>query len=116
MTVSLSMNVDERVFPRVKAPVYYRSASILGPRRRVTNISVRGVRIYSDEPLREGRRLEVELFLPTGRTLVSTVRVVWVRTLPPGSPALYDVGVEFLDLPQEAAEALTDVLEQSPLF
>lgn len=104
---------DRRRFPRVKAPVYYRPASILKARHRITNISLGGLRIYSDERLKEGKRLEIELFLPSGHSVEAIARVVWIKELPPDSKAHYDVGLEFISLPPNALQELKSVLEDT---
>jgi hypothetical protein len=37
---------------------------------------------------------------------------VWIKELPPGSGAVYDVGLEFLDLPDEAMRELLSALKE----
>ncbi len=100
-----------RRFPRVKAPVLYRPIKVLGPRRRIYDISPGGVRIYSDEQLREDDQLEIELFLPNGQTILATARVAWINKLPPDEDARFDVGLEFISLPANATQELKYVLE-----
>lgn len=102
---------DRRRFPRVKAQVYYRPASILKARHRISNISLGGVRIYSDERLKKGKRLEIELFLPSGHSIEAIARVVWIKELPPDSKARFDVGLEFISLPPNAMQELKLILE-----
>jgi hypothetical protein len=105
---------ERRRLPRVMAPVYYRSPRIFTPKRKVSDISLSGVRIYSDKYLPEGKRLEIEFFLPSGYTVEAIAKVVWVNELPPGSEALYDVGLEFIRLPEMAVEELKSVLDETP--
>ena len=100
-----------RRFPRVKAPVVYRAIKVLGPRRRIYDISPVGVRIYSDEQLREDEQLEIELFLPNGHTIIATARVAWINKLPPDEDACFDVGLEFINLPANAAQELKYALD-----
>jgi c-di-GMP-binding flagellar brake protein YcgR len=102
---------NKRRFPRVRAPVLYRPIKLLGPRRRIYDISPGGVRIYSDEQLRENDQLELELFLPNGQTIVATARVVWIKRLPPDEDARFDVGLEFTSLPSNATQELKYVLD-----
>jgi hypothetical protein len=111
MNKSDKSNLDKRRFPRVKAPVLYRPIKLLGPRRRILNISPGGVRIFSDEQLREEDQLELELFLPNGQTIVATARVVWIKRLPPDEDARFDVGLEFTSLPDNATQELKYVLD-----
>lgn len=111
MNESNKPDFDKRRFPRVKAPVLYRPIKLLGPRRRILDISPGGVRIYSDEQLREEDQLELELFLPNGQTIVATARVVWIKRLPPDEDARFDVGLEFTSLPDNATQELKYVLD-----
>lgn len=105
--------IEKRLFPRVKAPVFCRPAGFLKPRYRTGNISLGGVRIFTEAPIKEGRRLEIELFLPDNQTIVAIVRVVWLVELPPGSEARYDVGLEFIRLYPEDAQKIQIVLDTS---
>ena len=100
-----------RRFPRVKAPVQYRAIKVLSPQRRIHNISPVGVRIYSDEQLREDDQLEIELFLPNGQTIIATARVAWINKLPPDEDARFDVGLEFINLPANATQELKYMLD-----
>ena len=111
MNESDKSDFDKRRFPRVKAPVLYRPIKVLGPRRRILDISPGGVRIYSDEQLREEDQLELELFLPNGQTIIATARVVWIKRLPPDEDARFDVGLEFTSLPDNATQELKYVLD-----
>jgi len=104
---------ERRRFPRVMAPVYYRSPRILRAKNRVSNISLGGIRIFSDKELKIGKNLEIEIFLPGGDSVSATTRVVWIKPLPPEAEALYDVGLEFISLPPEHQEALKTVLDDS---
>jgi len=80
------------------------------------NISLGGIRVYSDEEIKVGKRLELELFLPDGTLMVCTARVVWQKTLPEGAVAKYDIGLEFLEIPPDVANRLAKVLEfQAPV-
>jgi hypothetical protein len=95
----------------VKAPVLYRTIKILGSRRLIYDISPVGVRIYSDEQLREDDQLEIELFLPNGQTIIATARVAWINKLHPDEDVRFDVGLEFINLPANAAQELKYVLD-----
>ncbi len=97
---------ERRRFPRLTPPVYYRVAKSEDLRQRVSNISLGGVRIYSDERFEIDQKLELELFFPNGFSGKGLARVVWIKELPPGSGAVYDVGLEFLELPEEAIKEL----------
>jgi c-di-GMP-binding flagellar brake protein YcgR len=112
MSESDKSNGERRRFPRLAAPVYYRVAKSEDLRQRVSNISVGGVRIYSDERYEIDQRLELELFFPNNISGKGIARVVWIKELPPGSGAVYDIGLEFLDLPDEAMRELLSALKE----
>ncbi len=103
---------EKRRFPRITAPVYYRVANSENLRQRVSNISVGGVRIYSDERYEIGQQLELELFFPNDVSGKGVARVVWIKELPPGSGPVYDVGLEFLELADEAIKEIMAALKQ----
>jgi hypothetical protein len=92
---------ERRQFPRLKAPVLCRPTGLilrlLQPRQTI-DISLGGVRIFSDDPVNVGTRLSLELFLPDESTLDCKAEVVWVEELPPGEPARFDVGLRFTEL------------------
>jgi len=71
------------------------------------------VRIYSDEPLKEGKGVQIELDLPSGKSAKATARVVWIEVLPPGSEARFDVGLEFLVISNEAIDELQSISENA---
>lgn len=103
--------ITRRQFPRVRAPVLYRAVSTKGPKHEISDISLGGVRIFSNERIRKGKRLEIELFLPKGHSLTVTAKVVWVRPLPKGSDSPFDMGLQFISLPRNAMKELKTVLE-----
>ncbi len=102
---------NRRKYPRFNAPVCYRSASIFSPRKPLINISLGGIRIYSEDKFKIGKRLELELLLPNDIVLTCTVRVVWQNPFPEGSKTKYDIGLQFLDLPVDGLQYLTKLLE-----
>jgi c-di-GMP-binding flagellar brake protein YcgR len=113
----LTQDEDRRKYPRLRAPVFYRPSglkllrALRRGKERAVDISLGGVRIYSDDQLEPGDRLELDLFLPDDTTLSTKGQVVWVHELPPGSPARFDVGVRF-DAMDDAEQArLAEVLE-----
>ena len=113
MTSTRGTKKDRRRFPRVRAPVFYRSSRLFPPRQKVSNISPAGVRIFSDEHLEEGKRLEIEFFLPGGSSIVATARVIWTKELPPDSEGKYDVGLEFIHIPPLAVNELKSILKET---
>ncbi len=113
MKTPKKLKYDRRRFPRVKAPVYYRPAGAFGISSQASNVSLAGVRIYSNKPFKKSQPLEIELLLPNGNSLKAIVKVVWISALPPGSEALYDIGLEFLNIGDDVIPQLQSVLEES---
>jgi hypothetical protein len=111
VVVSKESEFDKRRFPRFKNPVYYHPVQTFGISRETSDISLGGVRIYSNNPLKEKQSLEIELLLPSGKSVVASVRVAWINVLPPGSEALYDVGLEFTNLPEDSILELKSALD-----
>jgi len=111
---------ERRKFRRLKAPVFYRPVGLSFLRRlrgkddreRAIDISLGGVRIFSDDELKVGSRLELDLFLPDDTTLATKAVVVWVHALPAGSPAKFDVGVRFDAMDDADQQRLSHVLEE----
>jgi hypothetical protein len=102
---------NRRQFPRVNVSVFCRPiGKPLFGRRRATDVSMGGVRLYADEPAGIGDRLALELFLPDGRQVECKVEVVWVEELPADGPARFDVGLKFIDIAPEARAQLSEVL------
>ena len=95
------------------APVVCRMAGgkvEVGEGRRVSNLSLGGVRVYSDERMAAGQEVELEFILPHGPSFKAMARVVWAKELPPGSPGVYDVGLEFVALSKKAKRELGSVI------
>ncbi len=105
------MTTDRRHHPRLNAPILWR---VTGLRHATTpvDVSVGGIRMYSDDALEVGTRLELELLVPGEEKVEFIVRVVWIDALPEGAPARYDVGFEFLKLSDVAAAHLRALLSK----
>jgi len=93
------------------APVLFRGKRISNQKQKVANISLGGIRVYSDEWLNVGERLELEFFLPEGSTVEAAAKVVWIKEMPPGSEAVYDLGMEFVELAEGVRIKLKAVLK-----
>jgi c-di-GMP-binding flagellar brake protein YcgR len=106
------LTTERRRYERVTIPVSYRISGLSTAKRPVLNMSLGGVRIDCDENLDIGQMLELEFFLPNGITIEASARVVWIKKLPPGSEALYDVGMEFQSLSDVAVLELDAVLNK----
>jgi hypothetical protein len=99
-------------YRRIQAPIYHRPTSwfaqgLLRGRDRGTGL---GVRSYSDDPLKAGRLLELDVFLPAGGQVTALVQVEWCDPLPQGDPARFDVGMRVVQMAPDARAALDSVL------
>ena len=77
---------------------------------RMIDVSLGGARVYSDDKLKLGTRLDLELLSSPGSTVQVLARVVWIDELEAGGPARYDVGLEFLGVPEEMRSRLASIL------
>src|SRR5688500_13550802 len=104
---------ERRQFRRIQAPVYCRPVGfrLFAGRQKAVDISLGGVRIFSDDDVKKGTRLELELFLPDTSSVVCKVEVVWVDPLPEGAPAKFDVGLKFLEIAGGDKDKLSLVLD-----
>jgi hypothetical protein len=102
---------DRRIFPRLKVPMLWRSPGMVANLRTV-NMSLGGARVYSDDRMKLGRKLHVELLVGPDSTVQVLARVVWIDELETGAPARYDIGLEFLDVPEEMTSRLAAILQK----
>jgi len=54
----------------------------------------------------------LELFFSDENSEEVKAHVIWIKELAPDSGSSYEVGLEFVDLPLAATEALRDALEK----
>ncbi len=75
-------------YRRVQAPIYHRPTSWFshGLRRIGSVVSQVGLRSYSDDRMKTGRLLEMDVFLPDGETVTALVEVEWCDPLPAADP------------------------------
>jgi hypothetical protein len=106
---------ERRSYNRVPAHVTVRPVSILARAiaRRVNDVSLGGLRSYSDDEYPIGKRLELELFFGDGRNAIILAEVVWIERLPAGSPAFFDVGMRYLDCSPESLELIQQAVQQA---
>lgn len=94
----------------------WRSPGLIAKLSRTVNVSMGGARVFSDERMKVGSKLNLEL-MPDPETSVSVLaRVAWIDELPEDSPAKYDVGLEFLDVPEEMISRLAAILQRDEDF
>ena len=101
---------DRRLYPRLNVPMLWRSPGVAANLSRTVNMSLGGARVFSDERLRIGTRLNIELLAGPENVIKVLARVVWIDELDAGSPARFDVGLEFLDVPNEMMSRLAVLL------
>ena len=101
---------ERRKFRRIHGPVYTRPAPIRTTLLRVANISLGGVRVYSDVKHRVGKKLEIELFLPDDTSVSCLVEVAWISAPPDDVPAKYEIGVHFMEIPHGGLGKLQSIL------
>jgi hypothetical protein len=108
-----SIHLDRRRYRRARAPIYVRPVGALGyaVKRQVSDISLGGLRAYSDEGQKPGTRLEMELFFSDGSSATVLAEVVWLEALPEGSPARFDVGLRYVVARPEDLDRIAQVLE-----
>lgn len=106
------LNQERRQYVRLNAPIYCRPARFTSPRTPPVNIGLGGIRVYSDKTFKAGERLEIELFLPDNTSVTCDVKVVWINQLD-GSPAQYDVGLQFLEAEGTDMKRLASILKQN---
>jgi PilZ domain len=106
------MGEERRKFRRIQAAVYCRPAgvSLLERRREAVDISLGGVRVYSDDAYRVGGLVKMEFFVEGVTPVTYTAEVVWVEVIASGDPAKFDVGLKFVNLAPDAIKFLTSVL------
>lgn len=103
---------DRRRYPRVQANVTARPAGsdLLHHRRNTQDISLGGMRVYSDEDFAVGARLDLEVLIPDQDAVRCWAVVVWRAELNGGVPAKYDVGLMFTDMAPPDIQKLASVL------
>ena len=102
---------ERRQYPRIRAPILWRPVGPLTSSTPLIDISLGGLRVYSDISHKTGERMEIEVFLHNGTTVTCLVEMAWCRELPEGSHAAFDLGLQFVDLSPEGLARLSTVLE-----
>jgi hypothetical protein len=104
---------ERRQFRRIQAPVYCRPAGLkfLSKHEESIDVSLGGVRVYSDEELKIGDRLTMELFVKDQPSVHFDAEVAWIEALEQGAPGKFDVGLKYVHLDAETEALLAKVLE-----
>jgi hypothetical protein len=90
----------------------WRSPGVVATLSRTVDMSQTGARVYSDDRMKVGTKLNLELLAGPDNVVQVLARVVWLEELPKGSPAKFDVGLAFLDVPEEMASRLAAILQK----
>ena len=90
----------------------WRSPGLVAKLTRTVNVSMGGARVFSDERLKIGQKLNLELMPDTETSVQVHARVAWIDELGEGAPALFDVGLEFFDVPEEIVSRLAAILQR----
>ena len=70
------------------------------------DVSLGGLRIYSDEGHAIDALLRLDIFFPHAPPVTFTARVMWLTTLGKGAPARFEMGVAFVELSRYALTLL----------
>jgi hypothetical protein len=79
-------------------------------RRNTQDISLGGMRVYSDEDYPVGSRLDLDVLIADEAPVRCWATVVWRTELEAGGPAKFDVGLKFTDLAPSDIQRLAGVL------
>jgi hypothetical protein len=109
----MEMPLQHPPYRRVQAPIYHRPTSWFaqGLPRESAEPALGGVRSYSDDAVKPGRLLEMDVFRPDGGTVTALVEVEWCDPLPRGVPARFDVGMKLVQIAPDDKVRLASVLD-----
>jgi hypothetical protein len=78
------------------------------------DVSLGGLRVYSDRTLRVGERLNLELHTEEFPPVACTTEIARIELLAAEAPALFGVGLRFVNLDPIAIKVLLHVLGRDP--
>lgn len=106
---------DRRRYPRVQADVLCRAAGtkLFHHKRNTQDISLGGMRVFSDERFGVGKRLDLDVLLPQGESVRCWAEVVWLLEMEAGAPAKFDIGLKFTDMAPSDIKRLATVLSRA---
>jgi len=90
----------------------WRSPGVVANFSRTQNMSLGGARVFSDDKLKINTKLNLELLAGPDSTVQVLARVAWVDDLGKDAPARFDVGLEFLEVPEEMISRLAAILKK----
>lgn len=103
---------ERRRFKRVSLPMYFRDVRRRVSKNPVLDVSMGGLRVYSDEPLQIGERFAIEVVLDSEMSINGVVRVAWIEELPEDEPARYDVGLEIVAAEPDQLKRLKTLIDE----
>lgn len=115
MTGSSESEYKKRQHPRVKANVHYRPTKLIGQRHLAPNISLGGMRIFSNTHFKKGETVNIELSFPDGRRTIVLAKVAWVESYPKDSDSVYEFGLKFIHVPPQSMGMLKLELDRASL-
>ncbi len=83
-------------------------------KRNTQDISLGGMRVFSDENFSVADRLDLDVLLPDGSAVRVWAEVVWVRELEPGGLSRFEVGLKFTDIAGPDLQRLASVFSSAP--
>ncbi|MDP8254914.1 MAG: PilZ domain-containing protein [Candidatus Alcyoniella australis] len=98
-----------RVFKALLAKINYSGGECFG---YVHNLSKTGFGITTDHNIPMASEVLIDVKMPPKRIIRTGGRVVWQRTLPPGSPNGYMVGVKLVLAPPEYSEFIEELIKK----
>lgn len=106
---------ERRRYSRVGAPVFYRPAGLpfMHHRYNTRDISLGGMRVFSDESVAVGSRLEIDVMLPDDSAVRCWATVVWTDDLDFDAKARFEIGLRFTDMAEPDIQRLASVLGPS---
>jgi hypothetical protein len=115
MTGSSESEYKKRQHPRVKANVQYRPTKLIGRKHLAPNISLGGIRIFSNTHFKKGETVNIELSFPDGRRTIVLTKVAWVDSYPKDSDSVYEFGLKFIHVPTQSLDMLKLELDRASL-
>lgn len=113
MTDSNETGYTKRRHPRLKANVHTRPTKVIGRTHPVPNISLGGMRIFSNTHFKQGETVHIELSFADGHKATELARIAWVDAYHKDSDFTYESGLEFIHVPSCSLGVLKSRIEKS---
>ncbi len=113
MTEPDEKGYKERKYPRLKANIRYRPTQLIGRKHPAPNISLGGMRIFSNTHFKKGEIINIELSFPDEQKTIVLAKVAWVDSYPEDSDFVYELGIEFIHIPNFSLDVLKLELDKA---